>query len=219
MAGPSFTLCRPLFLLLYEITRLTWLMWTMTDEGICYLNMILHILMAMILIQVDARPDGTYKRKSRWRKKINNVIGGGLRKITNNAGELLHKMTIILPNYKTRHKSRRRKIRPSIFDKEKRRRAKIKSVSAKLKIMSRTLQEYETPTKAYATNISTQKRNNTIHTDFHASSYEIYVDNCASRSITNNLSDFIDTPVPADVRIYGTNGVSTGTLMPYAPPR
>jgi hypothetical protein len=78
----------------------------MTDEGICYLNMILHVLMAAILIQIDARHDGTYKRKSRWRKKINNVIGDGIRKITNNAGELLHKITIILPNYKTRHKSR-----------------------------------------------------------------------------------------------------------------
>jgi hypothetical protein len=181
MAGPSFTLCRPLFLLLYEITRLTWLIWTLTDEGICYLNMILHILMATILIQVDTRSDRTYKRKSRWRKKINNIIGSGLRKITNNAGELLYKLTIILPNYKTRHKSRRKKIKPSMFDEKKRRRAKMKSISAKLKKMSRALQGYAIPTRAYATKISTQKRNNTIHTDFHASSYEIYVDNCASR--------------------------------------
>lgn len=31
--------------------------------------------------------------------------------------------------------------------------------------------------------------------------------------ITNDLRDFIDTPVPADVKIYGTNGTSSGTLM------
>jgi hypothetical protein len=39
------------------------------------------------------------------------------------------------------------------------------------------------------------------------------VDNCASRCITNDLRDFVDTPVPADVKIYGTNGTSSGTLM------
>jgi hypothetical protein len=27
------------------------------------------------------------------------------------------------------------------------------------------------------------------------------------------MADFVDTPVPADIRIYGTNGVPTGTLM------
>jgi hypothetical protein len=45
------------------------------------------------------------------------------------------------------------------------------------------------------------------------SSYDIYVDNCASRSITNDLNDLVDKPTQADVHIYGTNGVSTGTLM------
>ncbi len=100
-------------------------------------------------------------------------------------------------------------MQPSRLEQKRRKKIKTKSISGVLKIMNNAMQGSAILTRVYATNISTPKRNNTIHTDFHASSYEIYVDNCASRSITNKMSDFIDTPVPADVRIYGTNGVST----------
>jgi hypothetical protein len=62
---------------------------------------------------------------------------------------------------------------------------------------------------AHATTVNSLPK----HTYFDTDSYELYVDNCASRCITNDLKDFIDTPVPADVKIYGTNGTSSGTLM------
>jgi hypothetical protein len=52
--------------------------------------------------------------------------------------------------------------------------------------------------QAHATTISSLPK----HTYFDTDSYELYMDNCASRCITNDLRDFIDTPVPADVRIY-----------------
>jgi hypothetical protein len=81
------------------------------------------------------------------------------------------------------------------------------------KIMSSRLSTAIALTHAYATHVNAQGRSTPLHTNFYPSSYDIYVDNCASRSITNNMSDFIDKPTQADVRICGTNGVSTGTLM------
>jgi hypothetical protein len=44
-------------------------------------------------------------------------------------------------------------------------------------------------------------------------SFEIYVDNCASRTLTNDLHDFINSPTPTDITILGTNEKSMGTLM------
>jgi hypothetical protein len=67
---------------------------------------------------------------------------------------------------------------------------------------------YHLHLQAHATTIDTLPR----HTYFDTDSYEIYV-NCASRSITNNLSDFVDQPRPANIKIKGTNGISSGTLM------
>jgi hypothetical protein len=100
-----------------------------------------------------------------------------------------------------------------LFEEKRKRKPKTTSVSMLLKIMSTTLRDAALPTRAYSTNIHTRARSRAVPTDFHSASHDIYVDNCASRSITNNMDDFIDTPVPADIRIYGTNGVSTGTLM------
>jgi hypothetical protein len=67
----------------------------------------------------------------------------------------------------------------------------------------------ETTVQAHATTVSALPK----HAYFDTDSYKLYVDNYASRCITNNLSDFVDPPVPADVKIYGTNGISSGTLM------
>ncbi len=67
----------------------------------------------------------------------------------------------------------------------------------------------ETTVQAHATTLSSLPK----HTYFDTDSFELYVDNCASQCITNDLRDFVDTPVPADVKIYGTNGTSSGTLM------
>jgi hypothetical protein len=67
----------------------------------------------------------------------------------------------------------------------------------------------ETTVQAHATTLNSLPK----HTYFDTDSYELYVDNCASRCITNDLADFVDPPVPADVKIYGTNGISSGTLM------
>lgn len=39
------------------------------------------------------------------------------------------------------------------------------------------------------------------HTYFDTDSYKIYIDNCASRCITNNLRDIVDTPVPSNIKI------------------
>jgi hypothetical protein len=67
----------------------------------------------------------------------------------------------------------------------------------------------ETTVQAHATTLSSLPKPTYFDTD----SFELYVDNCASRCITNDLRDFVDMPVPADVKIYGTNGTSSGTLM------
>jgi hypothetical protein len=67
----------------------------------------------------------------------------------------------------------------------------------------------ETTVQAHSTTVSSLPK----HTYFDTDSFELYVDNCVSRCITNDLRDFVDTPVPADVKIYGTNGTSSGTLM------
>jgi SPX domain protein involved in polyphosphate accumulation len=51
------------------------------------------------------------------------------------------------------------------------------------------------------------------HIYFDNDSYELYVDNCASRSITNGLRDFVDQPTLDNLKIQGKNGLSNGTLM------
>jgi hypothetical protein len=68
---------------------------------------------------------------------------------------------------------------------------------------------YHLHLQAHATTIDALPR----HTYFDTDSYEIYVDNCANRLITNDLSDFVDQPRPANIKIQGTNGISSGTLM------
>lgn len=67
----------------------------------------------------------------------------------------------------------------------------------------------------YSTNADAGKRGqlSQVHTSFYMDSYDIYVDNCASRSMTKWLAGFVNAPVPADVCIQGTNGTLTGTLM------
>ncbi len=68
----------------------------------------------------------------------------------------------------------------------------------------------ETTIQAHAATVSSLPK----HTYFNTDSYELYVDSCASRCITNDPRDFVDTPIPADIKIlYGTNGTSSGMLM------
>jgi hypothetical protein len=52
----------------------------------------------------------------------------------------------------------------------------------------------ERAVQAHSTTVDSLPR----HTYFDTDSYDLYVDNCASRCITNDLRDFVDTPVPAD---------------------
>jgi hypothetical protein len=177
--------------------------------------MCLHIILAEILREMDASEHVPYKRKSRWKVRMKRKINNGVRKIVNVTGELQNKAIIHLPNYKTRHKKHRR-WKPRTFFKERRVTKKNKKESMRnkaIKIMSSRLSTALALTHAYATHINTQGRNTPVYTNFHPSSYDIYVDNCVSRSITNNMSDFIDKPTQVDVKIYGTNGISTGTLM------
>jgi hypothetical protein len=70
-----------------------------------------------------------------------------------------------------------------------------------------------TSTHMHCMSSTTMQRDRPKPTHYDTDSFDIYVDNCASRSITNDLRDFVDTPVPSNTRIYGTNGVSDGTLM------
>jgi hypothetical protein len=156
---------------------------------------------------MDMEQPSTYRRKSRWKVRLKKNADKYLTTAINLTGELLHKVIAILPNYKTRHKHKQRKVRPSIFD-ETRKKKKKSSVSELLKIMSAIKNESTPYMMVYATHTPQSARNTALHTNFHASSYDIYVDNCASRSITNCMDDFIDTPVRADVRIHGTNGES-----------
>jgi hypothetical protein len=131
-------------------------------------------------------------------------------KIINVTGEQLYKLTAHLPNYKTRHKHKRRKIQPSIYERTKMKKKRT-AVSKILKIMSLSVQRDDV--KIYSNEIPQRERSTNVHTDYHTSTYDIYVDNCASRSITNCMEDFVDEPIPADICICGTNGTSKGTLM------
>lgn len=67
----------------------------------------------------------------------------------------------------------------------------------------------ETTIQAHSTTVSSLPK----HTYFDTDSFESYVYNCASRCITNDLWDFVDTPIPVNVKIFGTNRTSSGTLM------
>jgi hypothetical protein len=182
----------------------------------CYLTMCFHIILAEILREIDASQYIPYKRKSRWKIKLKKGVDDVVRKIINITGEQLYKITIHLPNYKTRHKDDHRgRIQTSTYNYSEKRNKKGKgSMRIRIiKIMKSRTTAALTLSHACATHINAQSRSTPIHTVFHPTSYDIYVDNCASRSITNNLIDFINKPVQADVRIHGTNGVSTGTLM------
>jgi hypothetical protein len=101
-------LCRPLFLLLYEILKLTWTTWILTDEGMCYLQMCLHLIIASALLQDDSSRYETYRRKTRWKTKLKKIGDKVFNRIINVTGEQMYKIINLLPNYKTRHKFKRR---------------------------------------------------------------------------------------------------------------
>lgn len=48
---------------------------------------------------------------------------------------------------------------------------------------------------------------------FDTDSYEILVDNCCSKSITNSLDDFIQPPKPSQMTIKGFNGATAPTCV------
>jgi hypothetical protein len=102
---------------------------------------------------MDMEQPSTYKRKSRWKVRLKKNADKYLTTAINLTGELLHKIIAILPNYKTRHKHKCRRVRPSIFD-EARKKKKKSSVSKLLKIMS-AIKNKSTPyaqsMKVYAT--------------------------------------------------------------------
>jgi hypothetical protein len=54
-----------------------------------------------------------------------------------------------------------------------------------IKLMSSRLSTALTLSHACTTHVNAQSRSTPVHTDFHPASYDINVDNCASRSITN----------------------------------
>jgi hypothetical protein len=92
-------LCRPLFLLLYEILKLTWETWILTDEGMCYLQMCLHLIIASALLQDDSGRYETYRQKSRWKKNLSKIGCKIYKKIIDSTGEQLYKIINLLPNY------------------------------------------------------------------------------------------------------------------------
>jgi hypothetical protein len=48
---------------------------------------------------------------------------------------------------------------------------------------------------------------------FDSDSYDIFVDNCCSKSITNCLDDFLEPPRPSNLLIKGFNGATTTTKV------
>jgi hypothetical protein len=163
--------------------------------------MCLHIILAEILREIDASHYTPYKRRSRWKIKWKKKINDGVKKIINVTGEQLHKVLKYLPNYKTRHKNNHRWWSRTYYNKRKIRYKKKSMRNQIIKIMSLRLAPSRVLTHACATHVNAQSRSTPLHTNFHISSYDIYVDNCASRSITNNMSDFIEEPTQAKYNI------------------
>ncbi len=58
-----------------------------------------------------------------------------------------------------------------------------------------------------------RKRMQARTTSFDQESYELLIDNCASRSITNDLKDFVRPPLPQKTKIEGFSSDSDATLM------
>ncbi len=48
---------------------------------------------------------------------------------------------------------------------------------------------------------------------FDDGSFELMVDNCASRSITNDINDYVTPPTPSKTQIQGINGNADATLL------
>jgi hypothetical protein len=206
-------LCRPLFLLLYEIIRHTIFDAIFNHEGLTYLSMSLILMITLIVIIHTPKEYQPYKPRARWRKilrqstsKIWNRISSWSDELLNTWGDILYQPT-----------NRRRK--KYCFYQKQHRVLKCKR-SSRVRLMRDMVwlcasnavaaqPTVETTVQAHATTLNSLPK----HTYFDTDSYELYVDNCASRCITNDLADFVDPPVPADVKIYGTNGISSGTLM------
>jgi hypothetical protein len=87
------------------------------------------------LFLMDTNHQAPYKQKSRWKVRLKKNAVKHMAMAINLAGELLYKAIALLPNYTTRHKINRRRVRPLIFDKTKKKQKKS-SVSKILKIMS-----------------------------------------------------------------------------------
>jgi hypothetical protein len=207
-------LCRPLILLLYEIFKFTLLATVLDNEGLAYARLLWYFILIMIILLNTLKGYQPYKPKARWKKDLHVNIGH----IWNRAQHLLNKIVIrlynLLPNLSQGKPKRRRRYSHPMSSNELTARYKIhnkKRATAKVALLckSRISTAYNLHLQAHAITIDALPR----HTHFDTDSYEIYVDNCASRSITNDMRDFVDKPRPANIKIQGTNGISCGTLM------
>ena len=72
---------------------------------------------------------------------------------------------------------------------------------------------------AHSVILSLQSTNATVATDVvhdhrcDSDSFQIAIDNCSTRCITNDARDFIDQPRPMSVKIKGVSGCATSTLV------
>jgi hypothetical protein len=203
-------------------------------EGMCYLLLSVQLLTILLIVAFGPNEYQPYRPKARWKKKLKKSSQKYYSNIINLSGELIFKLNAILPNYKTRHKCKRCCHR-TYHGRSKyceRSSSRLLLLSKWRRLMAPSLalpaaRAYATSTRITSTS-SPSSPIDTLHSDrggahsvinrgvpvsFQPGHYEIYVDNCASRSITNDLGDFIDDPIPSDVKIVGTNGVSKGTLM------
>jgi len=207
-------LCRPLFLLLYEILKIILLAILLDNEGLAYACISWYFILIMIAYLSTPKGYQPYKPKARWKKKLQVNIWRQWHKGQPMLDKVGDWMCNLLPR-RNQGKSRRRKRYSSpmssseLTTRYKRHNKKKAITRMALLCKARMSTAYHLHLQAHATTIDALPR----HTYFDTDSYEIYVDNCASRSITNDLNDFVDQPRPANIKIQGTNGISSGTLM------
>jgi hypothetical protein len=52
-----------------------------------------------------------------------------------------------------------------------------------------------------------------VRMEFDADSFGILIDNCCSHTLTNDINDYIETPVKSSVRVRGYNGSTNSTMV------
>jgi hypothetical protein len=227
-------LCRPLFLLLYQLV-LPLLLIPGFVPIISYIIWALYYTLFWAFITSMALPSPQkyreYRKHSKWRKKLERYVFKIGSTCKNRAFEAYLYLLKVQKKREANIKKGRQKGRTWNYNRMRRIQTLLLQANiigtaianGSSKSNSQRISHFATakmdkdivayPTVCMSTDKTIKLRDKAQSLHFNDGSFELMVDNCASRSIANDINDYVTPPTPSKTQIQGINGNADATLL------